>query len=197
MIVVGWDDGAAARNFRAHEIGWQPLTNRDEFHFRCDVAAPRVAQLRRRRARLRAKLGRAGRRRFDIAARQDPIAPQGRQPACEIADKRTTRVVHAHRRLAGRQRNLTHRHAHIVRPINMNFLRMRMRPIEIGGGQRLVRCCGHDDFHDRQEGVALPFTALPPPVSTGSGSKGSISIYFHRSCKHSASADAPGGYARL
>ena len=65
---------------------------------------------------------------------------------------RTAGVVHAHRRLAARERDLAHRHADALRTVDGTLL-------ELG------KAVENSDI-----------SALPPPVLAGSGSKGLISI---------------------
>ena len=122
MVDVGRDDRAAARDLAAHELGVEALADRDELHLRRDDAPARVVQLgdgarAAERAR-RTGLERRRHRRLpapprtvdDVAAGDDPVAPQRRQPVADVVSLRSAGVVDAQRRLAAAQRNLAHRH---------------------------------------------------------------------------------------
>src|SRR5262249_38924810 len=94
----------------------------------------------------------------DIAARLDPGTAPGRETLLDIDRDaivriRTGCVVESDRGLAARERDLAERHAR-----DMDFLRARKGPAGKRDGFRIA-----DGF------VHSP---LPPPVLTGSGSKG-------------------------
>ena len=106
MIDVGRDDGAAARHLAPHEIRGQPFANRDELHLGRDLAFARVVQLRHARIR---------------APAADPGLAQLRQADLDVVALGAARVVDAERRLAARQRDLAHRHAHALRALDVDF----------------------------------------------------------------------------
>ena len=128
VIDVGRDDGAAARDLAADELGVEPFAQRDVLHLGRHHALARVVQLRHALARPglqrqpgalgdgRRHLARPGRlhelpRTFgDVAAPDDPVAAAKRQPLADIDAARTAGVVDAQGRLAARQRDLPHRH---------------------------------------------------------------------------------------
>ena len=182
VIDVGRDDRAAARHFRAHELGVEPFARGDELHLRRDDALARVVELRdivlaaqhRAEQRLRQlgaplRIGNVGaRHRLDVAAAGNPVAPQRRQPFAHVVSLRAAGVVHLQRRLAARQRNLAHRH--LVRP-DINLARIGMRFLD--GHLELL---GYSRTGTTAGSAELGGTALPSPVSTGSGSKGLVSI---------------------
>jgi hypothetical protein len=58
---------------------------------------------------------------FTVAARHDPIPPQWRQATFEIVMARPAAVVHMQRRLAAGNGDLPDRHAHALRPLDVDL----------------------------------------------------------------------------
>ena len=87
VVDVGRDDGAAARDLVADELGRQPFADRDELHLRRDLALARVVQLRHATAAPRAASATHGSRSFG-------------RPSRDVVSLRAARVVDAQRRLA-------------------------------------------------------------------------------------------------
>ena len=77
MIDVRGNDGAAARDLAAHEVGRQPLAERHEFHLGRDLAASGIVQLGDRSA---AAIGGAFERGGNELGRRH-AAPRGARPA--------------------------------------------------------------------------------------------------------------------
>ena len=90
--------------------GRQPFADRDELHLGRDLALARVVELRDARTAR------------GCAARRDPRLAQLRQPVVDVVPLRAAGVVDAKRRLAARQRDLAHRHAHALRSVDVDFL---------------------------------------------------------------------------
>ena len=87
VVDVGGNDGAAARDLVADELGRQPFADGDELHLGRDLAAARVVELR-----------------ADVpgrAARRDPrLRAASASPSRDVVPLRTAGVVDAQRRLA-------------------------------------------------------------------------------------------------
>src|SRR5262245_55156200 len=141
MVDVGGQDGPAARDLVADELGRHALAQRHELHLRRDLAASRVVHLGHappgRRAQRRPHAGKAHaaergvalalptveRRRtwklLDVGTPEDPAAPQRRQPLLDVdvgleIRVRPARVVETHGRLAAGQGDLAHGNPQII-----------------------------------------------------------------------------------
>ncbi len=172
MVDVRRDDGAASGDFRPDELGWQPFADGDELHLGRDLAAAGIVQLCHRAPGERAQPARANL--FDVRPRADPRRAKRGQPGLGAEPARPARVVDGHGARPVSELNFAYGHAHAVRTVSVDFLRAGKRAVEVRVGQRLVGTLGHVAFMTgAQEWRAA---ALPPPVSTGSGSKGAISI---------------------
>ena len=145
MIDVGRHDRTTARDLRTDEFGRQPFADRDEFHLGRDLAAPRIVELRHRVAGLRAQDGPTGSTAdfLHILPLTDPFQTDLRKADVDVDVTWTAGVVDSKRRLALRQRDLAHRHAHAVRTFHMNPSRVRKRAIEIDSCQGFVLLAGH------------------------------------------------------
>jgi hypothetical protein len=111
VVDVRGDDGAAARNLVADEIGRQSLAEGDELHLRRDLAFARVVQLGHGLTRSRG-----------CAPRRDPRLAQFRQTLLRVVPLRAAGVVNPDRRLATRQCDLAHRDAHVHRTVDVDLL---------------------------------------------------------------------------
>ncbi len=132
MIDVRGNDGAAARDFGAHELRRHALADGNELHLGCDLALPRVVQLRHGLA-LPGPPHRAASRAFP-----DPVLAHAGQALANIEVLRAAGVVHAQRRLTARQPDLAHGHAHTARSLDVHLRRAGERALEIRTRQRLV-----------------------------------------------------------
>ena len=84
MVDVRGDDGAAAGDLVAHDLGVHALAQGHELHLRGDLAAPRVVHLGHAASRLGAQAPAAARARLHVVALEDPVAPQRRQALLEV-----------------------------------------------------------------------------------------------------------------
>ena len=138
--------------------GVEAFPRGDEGHLRRDLAAARVRELRHglpvARPATRAGAGRERRRHLAlprveqqvprlldrVAAAFDPLAAQLRQALADVHALRTAGVVHADRRVAARQRDLAHGHAHAERTVHEHLAGARERLFV--GQQRWCGGCG-------------------------------------------------------
>src|SRR4029077_8576963 len=103
---VGRNNGAASRHFAAYEVRGQSFAQGDKLHLGRDFATLREGQLGDR----------------SPATGAYPFRTKFRQSFRNVDTLRSAGVIDAKRRLAVRQRDLTHRDAHLQRAIDVDFL---------------------------------------------------------------------------
>ncbi len=189
VIDVGRDDGPAAGDLVADEVGAEALADGDELHLGRDLALARVVQLRDRtgaaqrpprprRERVAHVVARRRRKSpLDLrdGAAADPLAPQLGQPVADIEAERAAGVVDVDRRLAARQADAAHGHSHagLAGDVDLGRVRKGVAVVADVGGRLVerrggVRGClwGHGSLRvsGRRTQAVSHGAALPPPV---------------------------------